>query len=167
MLHIRRFRPDDDAAATARLFHASIREGAVGAYSEEQLAAWAPAPPETAEWAARLGSMTTLIAVELAASDDEEDGEGDPLGFMSLTDAGHIDLAYVRPDRFGTGVSDALYNAVLSVARTSGLRRLTTDASHLARRFFEKRGWHVLREQRPVRHGIALTNFRMVIDLDG
>lgn len=167
MLHIRRFRPADDAAATARLFHASIREGAAGAYSEEQLAAWSPAPPRTAEWAARLDGMMTLVAVDLAAPDGREGGEGDPLGFMSLTDAGHIDLAYVRPDRFGTGVSDALHDAISSIARTAGHRRLTTDASRLARRFFEKRGWHVVRAQRPVRQGIALTNFRMVIDLDG
>ena len=85
---------------------------------------------------------------------------------MSLEKAGHIDLAFVRTDRIGQGVARALYLALVKSARASGLKKLTVDASFMARRFFERQGWRVLSEQQPVRRGIKMTNFRMTIELD-
>ncbi|MFC6235817.1 GNAT family N-acetyltransferase, partial [Leucobacter soli] len=46
-------------------------------------------------------------------------------------------------------------------ARTSGVAELYTDASITARPFFERRGFRVEREQRQVRSGAELVNFRM------
>jgi putative acetyltransferase len=152
---IRAFAPAD-AGATAQLFYESIHGGAAGAYTPEQLRAWAPAPPAVEEWAALLSAMTTLLAVEA----------GEPVGFMSLDTNGHIDRAFVRPDRLRTGVASALYAAIEERARERGLTRLTTDASAIARAFFERKGWRVVREQQPVRNGVALTNYRMEKHLD-
>ena len=61
----------------------------------------------------------------------------------------------------GRGTADALYAMIVNTARVAGFARMTTAASHLARRFFEKRGWRVEAEQQVERHGAMLTNFRM------
>lgn len=149
-LRIRDFR-DDDSAAAACLFYDTVRGAAGPAYDGQQRAAWAPKVPDTDEWRERLRSATTLVA---------EDSEG-LAGFLSLDDTGYLDLAYVREDRIGTGVAKALYDALLPRARAAGLSQLCTDASVMARRFFERQGWVVVREQHPVRRGVQLTNFRM------
>lgn len=143
-----------DAAVTARLFHEAVRIGAAGAYTEEQLAAWSPEPPDVAAWCTRLAAMTTFVAWDGARA----------VGFMSLNGT-QIDLAFVPPDQKGKGIADALYTAIIEAARATGCRNLATDASIPARRFFEKQGWRVVREQRPVRNGVALTNYRMEIRL--
>jgi putative acetyltransferase len=140
-----------DAEATAALFHDTVRTAAGPGYSAAQRKAWSPEVPDTASWHPRLAGATTMIA---------EDGTG-LAGFMSLRADGYLDMAFVRADRVGTGVAKALYDSLLAQAEHSGIKRLTTDASHLARRFFERQGWHVVREQRQTRGDVELTNFRM------
>jgi putative acetyltransferase len=146
----------EDAAATAILFHETVRDAAGVGYDEAQRAAWAPRIPEAVRWHTRLSEAMTLVA---------EDATG-IVGFMSLRNDGYLDLAFVRGDRIGTGIAKALYDVLLQDAVMSGLNKLTTDASIKARRFFERQGWRLVREQHPVRRGIALTNYRMTLDLN-
>ncbi len=147
---IRSFRPED-AEACARLFYETVRRAAGPAYGDREREAWAPEVPDTRDWCQRLAAAETWVA---------EDREG-VSGFMSLTPQGLVDLAYVRADRIGSGVAHQLHGALLQAARAAGLEKLETDASDLARVFFERQGWHVVRVQRPVRMGVALTNYRM------
>ena len=42
-----------------------------------------------------------------------------------------------------------------------GPQKLGTEASHLARRFFESRGWQVVGEQTVTRRGVTMTDFVM------
>ena len=53
-----------------------------------------------------------------------------------------------------------------SRARGSGLNRLTTDASELARSFFMRNGWQLVARQEIERAGISLHNYRMEKLLD-
>ena len=53
----------------------------------------------------------------------------------------------------------AICEALERAADTAGL---TTHASITARPFFEKRGYHAVKEQQVEREGIFLTNFVMV-----
>jgi putative acetyltransferase len=138
-----------------RIFYRSVREGAGPDYDETQRAAWVPAEPEPARWADRLNGQKVWIAEQA----------GEPLGFMTLRADGHIDLAFVVPEAIGTGVAHALYNVLEMAARAAGMTRLTSDASALARIFFERRGWVSERAQFPVRHGVELHNHFMSKDL--
>ncbi len=52
-----------------------------------------------------------------------------------------------------------LYDRMIETARDMGLEGLTTHASHLARRFLDRRGWAVVEEERNLRHGVWLTRF--------
>lgn len=149
-ISIRRFR-DDDAEATARVFFDAVHLGAKGHYDEAQRRAWVPQPPAGARWRGRLRTQSTLVA--------ERDGR--VIGFMTLRPDGYIDLAFVAPEFIGRGVAKRLYDAIHEEAMTLGLRRLYSEASHLARPFFERQGWSVVRAQSVERDGVSLTNFVM------
>lgn len=55
---------------------------------------------------------------------------------------GHIDFAYVAIEEMGKGAAERLYDACETEARRLGIVVMTTEASHLARRFFSAvAGW--------------------------
>ena len=132
-----------DLPAILSLFRDTVHTVCARDYTRPQLDAWAPAEPDAAAWDASLRAHRTLVA--------EEDGR--ILGFADLGSDGYLDRLYVHQDWQGRGVGSALCAAL------PGARR--THASITARPFFERRGWHVVREQRVERRGVALTNFVM------
>jgi putative acetyltransferase len=87
--------------------------------------------------------------------------EGRLLGFMTIDAAGFVDLAFVAPAALGRGVGWHLHRAVEARARELGAWALTTEASRMARPFFERQGWSVLAEQTVTKRGVELTNYRM------
>lgn len=149
-LKIRRYRESDTKTLT-RVYFESVRNGTMDFYSKEQREAWAPAIPDTDTWKSRLAPMIVFVA---------EDDSG-IVGFMTLEDNGYIDLAFVRPDRIATGVASELYKHVEETSRELQQERLFSDASEMARRFFDKRGWVVKRKRIIERDGVELTNYRM------
>ena len=143
---------DDDAAATAQIFFDSVRLGTQNYYDEAQRLAWAPRVPETATWLKRLKSQTVFVA----------ERQGRVVGIMTLTAEGCIGMAYVAPDAIGQGIGKALYDAILSEAEIIGVPKLTAEASHLARAFFERQGWSVVKPQTVTRGGdVAIPTFAM------
>ncbi len=149
-ISIRKFTVDD-AEATARLFFESVRNDTAAHYTEAQRCAWAPSVPNLKRWCARLLSMSTYVA--------EDDAR--IAGFMTLEPDGHIDFAYVRPDLIGTGVGRQLYVSVSNEALALGISRLYSEASDLARPFFERQGWILLASQTVTRNGVSMTNHQM------
>jgi len=141
-----------DMAALAALVHHAVHDGAAGAYTREQLKAWSPAPRSAAAMAERLSGQWILMA---------QDDHG-AAGVFTLTGDGEIDFAYVRPDRKGDGLAGRLHDAVLAEARRRALTALTVQASHIARRFFEKRGWTLMETQIVRPNGVAMENHLMV-----
>ena len=145
----------DDAPALRAIFHRAVRDGAARYYSEKERSAWSPSAEIPPGWADRLGGQCVRVAEAVGA----------PIGFMTLTDTGYIDLAFVLPEWMGRGVADALLADIMRQAGLRGLPRLTTEASFLARSFFLRHGWQVDAEQRVERFGVELTNFRMSLAL--
>jgi putative acetyltransferase len=144
-----------DRAACRHVFHRAVREGAADAYTAAQLVAWSPTDAFDPSEPDDLLQQVCLVA--------EQDGR--IAGFMSLWPDGYLDMAFVLPEARGTGVADALYAALLDHARAEGINRLTVHASHLARRFFLKRGWQVdAAEDYPLR-GQTLERFAMSLPL--
>ncbi len=141
----------DDADLLERVMYDAVHIGAAGAYSSEQRAAWLPAPPTGPAWRDRLFGQTCLVA----------EVEGVVLGFMTLSGDGLIDLAFVHPDHIGRGVAYALYQAVLEQAKAFKIPCLRTEASLMAKPFFTRQGWHVVKQQKVDCHGVQLTNFLM------
>lgn len=147
-----------DAPACYDVFSRAVHEGTGAFYSAEQQGAWAPkhtAPPQ--DWADRLQQAVAIGAWARCWGC----GPKKLVGFMVMGRDGHIDFAYVLPNEMGKGTAQKLYAACETQARALGLRTLDTQASHLAKRFFEKNGWHVTARQTVIRNGVGIENFRM------
>lgn len=72
-IRIRRYRPEDCLTLT-RLFYETVRRANLGDYTQDQVEAWAPAPPEEKRWAAMLLDHESWVA----------EGEDGILGFATL-----------------------------------------------------------------------------------
>jgi len=142
-----------DAPAVLRVFQAAITKGAARFYDTAQRAAWAAALVDADAMAARLSGLGVWVAV--TPVDDQV------IGFMTLAPNGHMDFAFVAPAVMGQGVAQALYEEVETHACATSLPRLSTEASHLARRFFLRQGWQVDKAQSVQRAGVTLENFAM------
>lgn len=146
-----------DCACCWRVFFDAVQTGAQDHYDQAQRDAWCASVPEpTDENCARLAEAATFVAQADSAI----------VGFMSLQKNGHLDMAFVAPDHMGRGVAAALYDSVLHSARAQGQTRLTTDASHLARRFFARKGWREIKAETVTRAGVSLMRFRMELQLE-
>ncbi|MFD6167112.1 GNAT family N-acetyltransferase [Oerskovia sp. NPDC060287] len=142
---------ESDAEATLRVFLRAVRVTASKDYSPEQIAAWGADDISLDVWAVKRLQTDTVVAVE-----------GDEvLGFSDVDDSGYIDMMFVDPAVTRRGVASALLEHVTRVAREHGAVELTTYASLTARPFFEKHGFVVVEERRPVLRGVSLTNFSM------
>jgi putative acetyltransferase len=83
------------------------------------------------------------------------------VAFTDLEPDGHIDRLFCAPEAAGRGVASRLYDAIETAAREQGLERLFTEASELARRFFERKGFTVLERQDMILRGVPIHNYRM------
>jgi putative acetyltransferase len=142
---------DEDAAVLSRLMHESVHGVGVRGYSAEELAAWSPSPRDPESARERFAGQHIWLA---------EDVDG-ACAFMTLKGSGYLDFAYALPRAAGRGAASAIYAALESWARANKLATLTSDISLVARPFFEKRGWRVLRQQDNDVRGVNLVNFRM------
>lgn len=151
-VRIRPYEPGD-AAALAELFQRSVRGLGPRDYAPAQVEAWA-ARGGTAEQAhARCtDGRTVLVAADL---------EGRPVGFVDLEADGHIDMLFCAPEAAGKGVAPALYSRLEAIARERGLRRLYTEASEAARRFFLRQGFAVAKRRDFEIGGVPIHNFAM------
>ena len=75
--------------------------------------------------------------------------------------AGHIAFLYSAPAYARRGVASALYRRVESAWIAAGVRELRTEASLLARPFFERHGFDVVEEQTVRRGGVFLRRYAM------
>lgn len=152
-MKIRPYRAQDRAACYGVFYHA-VRTGTAAHYTAAQRAAWAPGiqPPDTPD---KLLAQWCVVAEEATGL----------TGFMSMTPAGYLDMAFVLPRVMGSGVAGALYDALMLQA--AHLPRLTTHASHLARPFFARRGWQVEAVEQHPAHGQTYERFAMALTLAG
>jgi putative acetyltransferase len=143
-----------DLEAVVALFGRSVREVGSRDYSPEQVAAWAPDPPDLEAWAQRLAGGGVFVC----------EREGRIAGFARIDGEGLFDLLYVHPDHQREGIADALWQEVRAWAERRGLRRLQAEVSLGARPFFERIGFRLIAAQGVERRGVRLKNFRMERD---
>ncbi|MBO0807546.1 MAG: GNAT family N-acetyltransferase [Actinobacteria bacterium] len=146
-----------DAADLADVFFRSVRQVALSDYTAAQVAAWAPEPATPAKMheTASDGRQTLIAA-------DEHDRA---VAYIDLEPDGHIDHLFCAPEAAGQGIASQLYEAIEAAARKQGMSRLYTEASELARRFFERKGFVILERQNMVLRGVRIHNYRMAKNL--
>jgi putative acetyltransferase len=67
--------------------------------------------------------------------------DGAPAGFASLKGAEEIDMLYVDPEHARQGAGHALVDALTRLAGARGAKRLTAEASDVARPLLESLGF--------------------------
>ena len=120
-----------DAKRCAEIFRSSIEELAAEDYDDEQREAWASRADDEEAFGARLAEALTLLAVI----------DGAITGFASLKGAEEIDMLFVDPRFARQGVGRTLVNALTRLAQARGAKRLTTEASDVAKPLFELEGF--------------------------
>lgn len=143
-----------DHGSLADVMFDAVRNGP-SRYSDEQRAAWVPAPRSGPAWDQRLGSQDVILA----------EADGDVLGFMSLAPGGYIDFAYVRPNAQGTGLLRLMHEAIVQRARERGERRLWLHASLTAEPAFHALGFNVIQGETVVIGGQAFDRSQMQLEL--
>ena len=83
------------------------------------------------------------------------------IGFLELNEEGYIDCLYVHPQHQRQKVAYKLYQHIEAIAQRKKMIYLFTEASHLARPFFEQQGFVVLEQLTHLRDGQVLINFAM------
>jgi len=120
-----------DLRRCAEIFRASIEELAADDYGEEQREAWAARADDEPAFGARLNEALTLLAVI----------EGAIAGFASLKGSEEIDMLFVDPEFARQGVGRTLVDALMKLAGARGAKRLTAEASDVAKPLFERLGF--------------------------
>jgi putative acetyltransferase len=120
-----------DTKRCAEIFRASIEELAVDDYDEDQRGAWASRADDEQAFGARLTGALTLLAMI----------DGAIAGFASLKGADEIDMLFVEPEFARQGVGRTLVDALTRLAQARGAKRLTTEASDVAKPLFERQGF--------------------------
>jgi putative acetyltransferase len=132
---IRQYR-DADAEQLSHLSLSAIRAIGSRAYSPEQLGAWAGRHGGAQMYRDR-ASQGHVIFVAVDESDQ-------PVAYALIEPDGHLDRLYNHPDHSRRGLATRLLAEAEQYARRSGMKRLYTEASELARAAFERAGYKVL-----------------------
>jgi putative acetyltransferase len=133
----------------------AVRNGP-SAYTEEQRAAWVPAPRRGTAWNERLATQD-IIVVELA---------GKAVGFMSLVE-GYIDFAYLRPTYRGQGLFRRLLQHIEDRARANSIDCLCAHVSLTAHEAFAASGFEVQHREEVTLGSERLARFSMAKRLSG
>jgi putative acetyltransferase len=142
---IREFQVGDEEGLW-EVFYSSIHQVCSNDYSQEQIQAWASTEIKKEFWSTKMQSIKPFVAV----SQDKI------IGYADLQDNGLIDHFFVHGDYQSKGVATSLMNTILKKGK--GRKRLYSEVSHTAKPFYEKHGFHVVREQEVLMRGVALTN---------
>ena len=140
-----------DLPGVIETYTASIRSLAAPYYTPEQIAAWAPVPPDATRWQERLAHLHTIIA----------ESDGILAGFASYTLDGYLDFLFTHPAFARRGVASSLYHRVESALDAVSTPRVTTLASLAARPFFNRHGFQLDSEECVECRGAYLRRFAM------
>lgn len=149
-MQIRTYR-ENDCDRLIEIYRAAALQLGRQAYTDEQVRAWAAYPEDSQEFRRTLLQGLTLCAME----------NDTPVAFGQLNPADHIAFLYCHPRFARRGFASALLQKLEAEARRQQVPRIRTEASAVSRPLFEKSGFRVTAEERPVRHGIEFLRYRM------
>jgi putative acetyltransferase len=149
-VNVRPHKPED-TATLARLFTETVHSVNAADYSSEQLAAWAPDPPDMEHWRRRLNERIVFVA----------EHNSEIVGFATFEPDGHLDYIYAHRRFQRQGVASALFRRIEEEAILRDVPRIFTEASITARSFFDRHGFRMIASQRIKHMGISFINYRM------
>lgn len=145
----------DDLEVMQLLFTNTIEVICKKDYNDEQRKAWQSGTENEERWMNVLRNQYVLIA----------ECEHQIVGFCTLDRGSYIDLLFVHKDHQQKGIASILYHEIEKEALQHHAKQITADVSKTARPFFEKVGFHVIREQMVDVKGTTLMNYKMAKNL--
>ncbi len=132
------------------LFEQSVRQRGPEHYSEAQVEQWA------------LGAQHPGFASQLRDHHGWvlEQG-GAVLGFVTLSDDGHLSLLYVSADHQRQGLGGRLLDTALNQAGQLGIKTLTTEASAFSYGLFLRYGFQLTGLESVERGGVGFIRYRL------
>jgi len=120
-------------------------------YSQAQIDVWKSTVENTGRWAAVMNDQLVVVAEK----------NNKIVGFGTLRDGNYIDFFYIHKNFQRQGIAHNILSQLETHAKKSGNFNITSDVSITALPFFEKKGFVILKEQKNLRKGIELINYKM------
>lgn len=121
-------------------------------YTAEEVADWASCGNRPGRWEELLATLYFIAAC---------DAEGRIVGFTSIRNDGYLHSMFVHKEHQGEGIATALLQQIEAYATEQGIHNITSEVSITARPFFERRGYIVEREQKPLCNRLYITNYQI------
>lgn len=151
--------------ALLALFEQSVRQAGPEHYSPEQVEQWAQGashPGLAAQLREHHGWVITCAKQQgewhMAG---EETTEPAPLGFVTLSDDGHLSLLYVSASHQRLGLGSRLLETAMHHARRLALPMLTTEASVFSLGLFLRHGFEQTGLETVERGGVSFIRHRL------
>nr|WP_315026861.1 GNAT family N-acetyltransferase [uncultured Chryseobacterium sp.] len=141
----------EDLAEMKEIFTETITEICKNDYTNEQLEVWKSGAENSERWLKVIIDQFVLVAIS----------EDRIVGFCTLDQRKYIDLFFVHKNYQHQGIAAKLYAQIEEEAGKQKEKYITADVSKTAKPFFEKMGFHVLKEQIVNVKGIDLINYKM------
>lgn len=144
-----------DLLEMQKMYIETIQSVCKNDYTPEQIQAWISGVKNTERWIEVIEKQFVLLAII----------KNQIVGFGTLKDGNYIDFFYIHKDFQRQGIADKILNELEMEAKKHNSTILTSDISITAKPFFEKKGFVVKAEQKNIRLGVELINFKMEKEL--
>lgn len=140
-----------DLEEMQKLYIETIQSVCKKDYNEAQREAWISGAKNTERWIAVIETQLVLLVII----------KDQIIGFGTLKDGNYIDFFYIHKDFQRQGIADKLLTELELEAKKQHSKMITSDISITAKPFFEKKGYIVKAQQKNIRLGIELINYKM------
>jgi putative acetyltransferase len=148
-----------DLKEMQELYIETIKHVCKDDYNPVQIDVWISGVDNTERWIEVINTQFVLLAIIANKI----------TGFGTLKDGNYIDFFYIHKEYQRQGIADKILTELELEAKkysnALGQKNITSDISITAKPFFEKKGFIVKAEQRNIRLGVELINYKMEKDL--
>jgi putative acetyltransferase len=144
-----------DLKEMQELFIETIKHVCKNDYNSAQIDIWISGVKNTERWIDVINTQFVLLAII----------QDKITGFGTLKEGNYIDFFYIHKDFQRQGIADKLLTELELEAKKQHTKTITSDISITAKPFFEKKGFIVKAEQKNIRLGVELINYKMEKEL--
>lgn len=140
-----------DLAEMQEMYIETIKWVCKNDYTPLQIDAWVSGLNNTERWLKVIHDQYVLLATI----------KDKIVGYGTLKDGNYIDFFCVHKDFQRQGIADKVFIQLEFEAIKENSKTITADVSITAKPFFEKKGFVVKTEQKNIRLGVELINYKM------
>ena len=140
-----------DLKEMQELYIETIQSVCKNDYNASQIQAWVSGVKNTERWLEVINMQFVLLAII----------QNKIAGFGTLKNENYIDFFYIHKDFQRHGIAAKILTELEIEAKNQFSKTITSDVSITAKPFFEKKGFKVKTEQKNIRLGIELINYKM------